>query len=313
MKGMIKPPLVLFFTAVIAAVLLAFVYQKTEPEIERRAKEQLLSNLEEVFPEKDVTFKPVIKDTVWRVLKGDKVVGLIFINGKRGYASVIKTVVSIDTNLRVIKVLIPKEGLSETPGLGMKVTEPWFQKQFQGKSEKDILLKKDGGSLDAVTAATISSRAAVGAVREGIEKYKNCLKTETPPGTSWYKNHLKEMFPADSIVPVREGCLWKAYKGKKVIGEIYLSYGSGYGGKIGVLVGEKNGVIKSMYIQSPMEGLKESEGWGTKIREPEYIKKYIGKKIEDVKSIDCITGATISVNGLKEAIIKGYESTGRNK
>jgi electron transport complex protein RnfG len=61
--------------------------------------------------------------------------------------------------------------LKETPGLGIKVREDWFRDQFRGKKSEELLLKKDGGELDAVTAATISSRAVVNGVREGIERY----------------------------------------------------------------------------------------------------------------------------------------------
>jgi len=54
----------------------------------------------------------------------------------------------------------------ETPGLGTKMMEPKFKDQFVGKNpETDkIKVKKDGGDIDAITAATISSRAFCDAV-----------------------------------------------------------------------------------------------------------------------------------------------------
>ena len=50
---------------------------------------------------------------------------------------------------------------SETPGLGAKCTEPAFADQFKGfdPSVKKLSVKKDGGDIDAITAATITSRA----------------------------------------------------------------------------------------------------------------------------------------------------------
>jgi electron transport complex protein RnfG len=55
----------------------------------------------------------------------------------------------------------------ETPGLGTKMAEPKFKDQFNGKNPADYDLKviKDGGPVDAITAATISSRAFCDAVQ----------------------------------------------------------------------------------------------------------------------------------------------------
>ncbi|MDP4210671.1 MAG: RnfABCDGE type electron transport complex subunit G [Bacteroidota bacterium] len=49
----------------------------------------------------------------------------------------------------------------ETPGLGTKMTDPKFKNQFKGKNPNsyNLSVKKDGGDVDAITAATISSRA----------------------------------------------------------------------------------------------------------------------------------------------------------
>ena len=51
-------------------------------------------------------------------------------------------------------------------------------RQFREKRKEKLFLKKDGGELDAITAATISSRAVVNGVREGIEKYAQQLVEE---------------------------------------------------------------------------------------------------------------------------------------
>jgi electron transport complex protein RnfG len=55
----------------------------------------------------------------------------------------------------------------ETPGLGSKMNEPAFKNQFKNMSLAGITLKvkQDGGQVDAITAATISSRAFSDAVQ----------------------------------------------------------------------------------------------------------------------------------------------------
>src|SRR4030042_2880915 len=62
-----------------------------------------------------------------------------------------------------ITVLLQKE----TPGLGTKMADPEFKDQFNGMNPADFQLKvkKDDGPVDAITAATISSRAFCDAVQ----------------------------------------------------------------------------------------------------------------------------------------------------
>lgn len=59
---------------------------------------------------------------------------------------------------------------AETPGLGSKMTEPSFKDQFNNKNANsfNFKVKKDGGDVDAITAATISSRAFCDAVNRAL-------------------------------------------------------------------------------------------------------------------------------------------------
>jgi electron transport complex protein RnfG len=62
----------------------------------------------------------------------------------------------------------------ETPGLGTKITEDEFLSQFKGKNPETFSLrvKQDGGDVDAVTAATISSRAFCDALERAYVSFK---------------------------------------------------------------------------------------------------------------------------------------------
>ena len=68
---------------------------------------------------------------------------------------------------------------SETPGLGSRVkTELGFSEQFKGLPIKETFkVKADGGQIDAVSGATVSSRGVVGAVVESGVIYMR-LKTD---------------------------------------------------------------------------------------------------------------------------------------
>jgi electron transport complex protein RnfG len=67
---------------------------------------------------------------------------------------------------------------SETPGLGSRAkTDPSFASQFKGLSMNEPLkVKGDGGKIDALSGATISSRGVCGAVTSSAEIYKRLKK-----------------------------------------------------------------------------------------------------------------------------------------
>ena len=68
----------------------------------------------------------------------------------------------------------------ETPGLGTKVEEikygeedPWFTRQFLSKQADQVAVDKDGGDIQSITGATISSRALTQSVVAAYEKLLN--------------------------------------------------------------------------------------------------------------------------------------------
>lgn len=61
---------------------------------------------------------------------------------------------------------------SETPGLGMKLNTPEFSGQFCGKPAVGLKVRKDGGDIEAITAATITSRAVCGAIAAAAAKLR---------------------------------------------------------------------------------------------------------------------------------------------
>ena len=61
---------------------------------------------------------------------------------------------------------------SETPGLGMKLKTPEFADQFSGKEASGLRVKKDGGEIEAITSATITSRAVCRAIEDAQSKLK---------------------------------------------------------------------------------------------------------------------------------------------
>ena len=59
---------------------------------------------------------------------------------------------------------------TETPGLGMKLSAPEFAGQFAGKDGSALKVKKDGGTIEAIASATITSRAVCRAIADAQKK-----------------------------------------------------------------------------------------------------------------------------------------------
>ena len=59
---------------------------------------------------------------------------------------------------------------TETAGLGAKITTAAWTGQFKGKTRDQVVLKKDdaAGAIDAISAATISSRAVTRAIHDAM-------------------------------------------------------------------------------------------------------------------------------------------------
>lgn len=81
------------------------------------------------------------------------------------------TAVDVDTD-KIIGVAVTTH--SETPGVGSKAkTDPGFGGQFKGQTITDVFkVKADGGQIDAISGATISSRGVAAAVAQSGEIYK---------------------------------------------------------------------------------------------------------------------------------------------
>jgi Na+-translocating ferredoxin:NAD+ oxidoreductase subunit G len=100
----------------------------------------------------------------------DKLIGFIFEASGKGYSGIITTLVGIfpDGKISAIKVI----SLNETPGLGMRVTESKFTDQFKNQNSLDLT------SVEAVTGATISSRAVMNAVMKKAQEIRELIKNE---------------------------------------------------------------------------------------------------------------------------------------
>ncbi len=123
---------------------------------------------------KDEKGKPLEKN-IFPAKKGGKIVGLAYSAAATGYHGLIDVMIGLDPGGKVIGISIMTH--SETPGLGARIVEPAFTKQFKGFTlSPDLNLSAKGGKIDSVSGATHSSEGVVEAVRKALELFPKVKK-----------------------------------------------------------------------------------------------------------------------------------------
>ncbi len=164
----------LTLTCTLAALALSIVYASTKPVIQRQAARAAEAALRDAMPGA-TRFEEQLKDSLWFAYdsSGSKI-GAVLRTVPRGYGGPIVVTAGIDTVGQVTGIVIMPT--KETPGLGLKAAESGFRNQFLGKQAAQVRLRRDGGSIDAITAATITSRAVANALAAAIERYQEHLR-----------------------------------------------------------------------------------------------------------------------------------------
>lgn len=277
----------LFAVALVCSLILSFVYSYTAPKISETRTRMTLDGLQEVIAADE--FVEVIPDTLWRALDstGDPC-GIVFRVFPQGYAGPIPITIGLDMEGVVtgVRIASAAEGMKETPGLGAKITEDAFIRQFAGKCREAISLKNDGGEIDAITAATISSRAVCKGVRQGIEKYREFIGPA--PDLSCVFSGM------DDYIEVIEDTLWYAVSGIDTVGLVFRGYTDGYADRIEFLVGmnEKAEITGVAILAS-----NETPGMGELIREKKFLDEF------KTGTPDAISGATVTSRSLIDAVV----------
>jgi len=168
---------VLFLTLIvfISVVALTLTNEITKDKIKIANKEAITEMLATLFPEmEDFTLDE--ESGLYTPLTGGESLGHAFMAMATGYGGTIDILIGLepDATLRGIKIISHQE----TPGLGAKITEPFFLDQFQGISAEQVALARNDGEIDAITGATISSSAVVNAVKGAVLKKMDDLNKE---------------------------------------------------------------------------------------------------------------------------------------
>lgn len=172
--------LVLFTITLLSSAAVGGVYMLTEEPIAQAKVAAVNDALKQVLPEYEATTSQDIEVNalpvkVHTATVADKAVGYaVESSSKNGFGGAVRLMVGFDAEGTILNINVLEQ--KETPGLGTKMADEGnvLLASLKGKDAAQVKMtvKKDGGDIDALTAATISSRAYAEAVAIAYEAYK---------------------------------------------------------------------------------------------------------------------------------------------
>ena len=157
----------LLITAVVAA-LLGFVNYLTEDRIEALQAEKAREAMQEVLPAQEYEELTVTKAGINAAYRADGL-GYVVNVSVNGFGGEINMMVGVDMDGKVTGISIVSH--SETASLGANCVREDFRSQYVG-AEGNLAVSKDGGTIEALTGATVSSRAVTNGVNLALEFVK---------------------------------------------------------------------------------------------------------------------------------------------
>jgi len=201
----------LVLIAAVAAAALAGVFTLTNDAIEQQKTDKVQKAILEVLPQDIENIFIAPADTLDK--KKDLIIYRAFTDSTMatpigaavkiseiGFGGKFKLMVGFDTENRIINYSVLEH--QETPGLGDKMGK-WFNDSTKAKSYVPGLkagkleVSKEGGEIDAITAATISSKAFLRAVNAAHAAYIGNIDAAT--GASQQHHEATELTPEDTV------------------------------------------------------------------------------------------------------------------
>ena len=179
MKSSLKNMIVVMLgITLVCSAAVGGVYSLTFATIEKAKAAKLTSAFGEVLPAfEELTCESIELNGEMMNLNtatsAGQIVGYAVESSANGFGGAIKMVVGFDANGAITGLKVLEH--SETPGLGSLIVNVGnaLESSLLGRRPADMTLKvsKDGGDVDALTAATITSRAYVAAVERAFNTY----------------------------------------------------------------------------------------------------------------------------------------------
>ncbi|QOS67532.1 FMN-binding protein [Eggerthella guodeyinii] len=175
-SSVLKPAVVLVVICTIVGFLLGTVNNLTLPTIMANREARAWATYSSLIPEaSDFVALECDVPGVTACMEAADDRGFAITAQAKGYSSQVPMAVAFDDE-GVITNVIGMDN-TETPGLGTKVKDAAFTDQFIGRAAEPMTLD----DIDAITGATISSKAALAALNEAIEAYQTTAGDASAP------------------------------------------------------------------------------------------------------------------------------------
>ena len=245
-----------------------------------------------------------------------------------GYGGPINMMVGVDQAGQITGVRIVSAA-GETPGLGAKITEASWLRQFVGQDTSDPLVLVKGpasdGEIQSIAAATLSAAAVLRGVNAAAATFQQLAGEGEDRLVILKEQAVLEMFPAADLIESDPELLESLVAGRpelaeatdiywvrtagEVVGTAIAASGDGYGGPILAVVGfDQQGRIAGVaFVDMP----GETVGLGTKIAGEAFTGQFTGKPASPLTltraapgagEIQALASATISCQGAVDAV-----------
>ncbi|MFH1352131.1 MAG: FMN-binding protein [bacterium] len=168
---------IVFFMVVVCAVsgfFLSIVWESSKDKIAKQEKRARMEAVKTIFRTSEIVEKDIAGEKYWEV----KGLGFAFEATGPGFQDEIAAMIGVDGAFKKIEGIVILN-CRETPGLGDKITKDKFLSQFRDKGTPLSVVKKPPSlplEIEAVTGATISSKAVCKIVNEKIREMKSKIR-----------------------------------------------------------------------------------------------------------------------------------------
>ena len=298
----VRPIAVLTIICLVISAALVFTYQWTKPTIDATAAETARLARIEVYPGAGemTELTEGVPEGVDEVYVVDGGAGYIITLRKKGYGGDITIMAGVTAEGEVtgLKVL----SNSESPGKKEILDDPEYLANYIGKSNVD--------DVATVSGATVSSSALKAGVKDIIAAAQQLSGNAAPadpmlPFTTAYPG-------GSSYEPIEGDALPQGIDEGYVVdggpGVIYVATVEAYGGPMRVMAGvREDGTLAGVYMLEH----HETEGYGSKVAEPDYLLTYTGTdRPEDVANVSGATSSSGTLKSVLRIILDAYQVGG---
>lgn len=327
---------VLFTITLIASAAVGGVYVLTEGEIKKQEENAKTEALKNVLPAFDASEATVVAldgmdITVNEAKAAGEVVGYaVETRTKNGFGGEIVMMVGFDKDGNVLNVNVLKQ--AETPGLGTKMCDEGnpllaSAKAVSPADAAKFQVKKDGGELDALTAATISSRAYYDAISRAYRAFCEVSgAAEAPEVVDPMAEAVKALLPEAATVEVVELVVDEqpvkvhVAKNEAVVGYVVESItDKGYEGaiiRLAVAFDAESNVLNVKVteihesLEQAFEMCAEENPLLSSVKSVSPANAEAYRLKSEGGELDALSGATVSTMAYYDAVARAYRALG---